>query len=155
MRYFAYGNLLDVDYMRAICPSAQPAGVMRLDGYELGFAKCANPAKGGCTLIATPGASMWGVNYELSDEDMSKLDAASGTATGDWARGPITVYDRDGAPVQTTTYMIPNSSGPHSPPDSYVAPIFKGAAALELPAAYVARLRAIIDAARSQTSVGA
>lgn len=153
MHYFAYGNLLDADYMRAICPSARIDGVMRLDGYELGFAKCANPAKGGCTLVATPGASMWGVNYELSDEDMAKLDEASGTRTGDWKRGPITVYDRSGAPVQTTTYRIPQPSGPHAPPDSYVAPIFKGAAALELPSAYVERLRALIDSARSGASV--
>ena len=57
MHYFAYGTLLDIDYMRQLCPSARPVGVMRLDGFELGFAKCADPSRAGCTLEA---AAVWG-----------------------------------------------------------------------------------------------
>ncbi|MET0607021.1 MAG: gamma-glutamylcyclotransferase family protein [Beijerinckiaceae bacterium] len=153
MTYFAYGNLLDIDFMRSICPSAEAVGVMRLYGYEMGFAKCANPAKGGCTLVPTPGATMWGVNYVISDDDMRKLDEASGAHNQDWVRRPITVRDVNDRPVETTTYMIPQPSGPHAPSDSYVGPIFKGAAALGFPAHYVERLRAIIAAAQERAAL--
>ena len=148
MTYFAYCNLIDIDFMRAFCPSATPLGVMRLDDHEMGFRKCANPAKGGCTLVPTPGGIVLGVNYEMSDADMRKLDEASGTAAEDWVRRPVTVRDGEGRPVETTTYVIPRPSGPHAPGDSYVVPIFKGAAALGFPAEYVKRLQAIIAAAQ-------
>jgi hypothetical protein len=123
MHYFAYSNLLDVDYMRRFCPTAEPVGVMRLDGYEL--------------------------RYRMSDEDMTRLDEASGVPNGDWARKQVTVHDRDGKAVETTTYVIPQPSGAHSPPDSYVAPMFKGAADFGLPESYVARLHGLVDAAKS------
>lgn len=147
MHYFAYGTLLDIDYMRRFCPSARAVGVMRLDGYELGFARCADPSRGGCTLDAAPGGAVWGVQYELSDEDMAKLDEVSGVPKGHWARTPVTVRDPAGNRVDTTTYVIPDRSGPYAPTDSYVAPIFKGAADFDLPASYVARLRQLVQAA--------
>lgn len=152
MQYFAYGNLLDIDVMRRVCPSARAVGVMRLDDYEIGFAKCADPTQAGCTLDKAPGASMWGVQYELSDEDMARLDKAAGVGKRDWVHHNITVRDRSGAAVETMTYIIPETSGPHQPPDSYVAPIYKGAADFDLPADYVARLRALIEQAQSKTA---
>ncbi len=152
MNYFAYGTLLDLEYMRRLCPSARPLGVMRLDGYELGFAKCADPSRAGCTLDATPGGSVWGVHYELSDADMIKLDAASGVPQGNWARKPVTVHDLQGKPVETTTYAIPNESGRHVPPDAYVDHILSGAAEFKLPSDYIARLRKLIGAAQGRVA---
>ena len=151
MHYFAYGTLLDIDYMRQLCPSARPVGVMRLDGFELGFAKCADPSRAGCTLEAVPGHSVWGVQYELSDADMTKLDAASGVPQGHWARKQVTVLDAEGKAVETTTYVIPRASGPHAPPDAYVSHIYTGAAQFKLPSDYIARLRILIGAAQGKT----
>lgn len=147
MNYFAYGTLLDVDHMRQFCPSARAVGVMRLDGYELGFATCADPSRGGCTLEPTPDGTVLGVQYELSDADMARLDEVSGVPAGHWARKRVTVRDADGRAVTTTTYVIPNSSGRYAPLDTYVAPILKGATDFGLPASYVARLRELIGAA--------
>lgn len=147
MHYFAYGTLLDIEHMRRFCPSARAVGVMRLDGYELGFAACADPSRAGCTLDAVPDGTVWGVQYELSDGDMAKLDEVSGVPAGHWARKRVTVRDSDGKAVNTTTYVIPNPSGPHAPPASYVAPILKGAADFGLPASYEVRLRELIRAA--------
>lgn len=147
MHYFAYGTLLDIDYLHRFCPSARAIGVMRLDGYEMGFAKCADPSRAGCTLDAVPGGTVWGVQYELSDEDMARLDEVSGVPKGHWARKRVTVRDAAGNAVNTTTYVIPQPSGPHAPLASYVAPIFKGAADFDLPASYVVRLRQLVQAA--------
>lgn len=148
MHYFAYGNLLDVDLMRKLCPSARAVGVMRLDDYEIGFWKCADAGQAGCTLDSAPGRFLWGVQYELSQEDMDKLDKAAGVPEGHWEQQRITVHTPEGKAVETTTYVIPHPSGPHAPPESYVAPIYRGAEALALPGEYVARLRELIQSAQ-------
>lgn len=147
MNYFAYGNLMDIDLMRSSCPTARPVAVARLDGHELRFVKCTDTAHGGCTLIEDPAAVTWGVHYEMSAEDRAALDDSAGVSLGRWALKPVTVKGTDGVEYQSVTYFIPDDRGPHRPTDSYVGPIHKGAAALDLPPAYRERLRSIIDAA--------
>lgn len=152
MQYFAYGNLMDIDLMLSSCPSARPVAVARLDGHELRFVKCTDTAHGGCTLIEDPAAVTWGVQYEMSAEDRAALDASAGIEERRWALKPITVTGRDGRSYDTVTYFIPDDQGPHKPSDGYVGPIHKGAAALDLPAEYRDRLRAIIDAALAKAA---
>lgn len=144
MHYFAYCNLMDIELMRSVAPSAVAIAVARLPDHEMRFAKCRDPAHGGCTLARVPGAETWGVHYELSAADMAALDASAGIAEGRWAHTPLTVHTADGRTIATLTYTIPNDRGPHRPSDSYVGPIHKGAAALGLPEAYRRRLREII-----------
>jgi hypothetical protein len=147
--YFAYGTLLDIDAMRRIAPSAKAVAVARLADYELAFARCADPAFGGCTLDRRADAVTWGVQYELADAEMAALDKAAGIDTGRWAHLGVRPRNAAGEEIASTTYVIANAGGPYSPPDSYVAPIFKGAEALGLPAAYRARLRDIVAAAQA------
>jgi hypothetical protein len=47
MPYFAYANLLDIDRIRSVAPSARPMGVMTLPGYRLAFAFCQGRGHGG------------------------------------------------------------------------------------------------------------
>ena len=146
--YFAYGNLLDIDIMRRIAPSAKAVAVACLDDQEIAFAKCSDPSIGGCTLNARSGAETWGVQYELSDTDMATLDKAAGVDKGHWRQEKITLRTKDGARITSTTYVIPQESGAYSPPETYVAPIFKGAEDLDLPQNYRARLGEIITSAQ-------
>lgn len=148
--YFAYGNLIDVAFMQAACPSATPVAVARLEDHELRFVKCTDPAHGGCTLIPAPGAVTWGVQYEMSDADRAALDASAGVEEKRWGLKPITVTARDGRQIETVTYFIPDDRGPHKPTESYVGPITKGAAELDLPEGYQARLQEIIAEAQAQ-----
>lgn len=146
--YFAYGTLLDQASMTAFAPSAVAEGLLRLDGYEMGFAETHQPGKGGCLLVARPGAVTWGLHYALSDADMEKMDRASGIPDGLWVKKPITTSTPDGQRVETTTYTIPGTPPPFAPSEDYVRPILAGLAALELPAEYVARMRQIVAEAR-------
>jgi hypothetical protein len=149
-KYFAYGTLLDVEHMRHYCPTATPVGLMRLSGYELDFAKCPGGERGGCTLRPVEGAELWGIQYEMSASDHHQLEEISGIPTGDWARQPVVVQDENGASIETSTFIVPNSPGPFAPPDSYVAPILRGAVENHLPAEYVARLRELISDAQER-----
>jgi hypothetical protein len=151
MHYFAYGTLLDSEYMRKFCPSALPVGVMSLDGYEMDFAACSDPSRAGCTLNKKPGATTLGVLYHLSAEDMDKLEQISGLPEGLWACKPVTVRDNAGKTIETITFVVPNSSGPHAPAESYVAPIFRGVEEFAFPADYVRRLREIVETAQHRT----
>jgi len=144
MNYFAYCNLMDIDLMHSVCPSAKPIAVARLPDHEMRFAKCSDPAHGGCTLAHVEGAETWGVHYELSEADLAALDDSAGIKEGRWAHKPVTVFTIDGDALETVTYHIPNNSGPHAPNDNYVVPIHRGAKALGLPEAYRQRLHEII-----------
>ncbi len=149
-RYFAYGTLLDVESMRKSCPSAQPLGIMKLMDYRMGFATCAaDPAHGGCTLDPAPGEVIHGLLYALPARELESLDKSAGVDAGLWDTIAVTLINGDERKVTANTYTVKNSAGPWNPPDSYVAPILKGARELNLPADYVAKLEAIIEAAQS------
>lgn len=150
MQYFAYGTLLDSDYMRKFCPSATPVGVMSLDGYEMGFAACSDPSRSGCTLHPKAGAKTLGVLYEMSEKDMAKLEEISSIKEGLWASKAVKVRDNSGTTRDTVTFVVPNSSGPSSPTDDYVAPIYRGVEEFAFPADYVKRLRQIIESAQKK-----
>jgi len=152
MHYFAYGTLLDVPSMQAFAPSAKPVGVMRLDGYRLGFALCGDGSKGGCTLRPTQGAVLYGMQYSLSDADMAAMDKASGIDRALWVHKPITVIDDKGNAVRTVTYVVPGYPAPFAPSDAYVRPILQGLVDLSLDPAYAEEVRAII--ARAQAGAG-
>jgi hypothetical protein len=149
--YFAYGTLLDKAAMTAFAPSAVAEDLLRLDGYEMGFAETHQPGKGGCSLVARPGAVTWGLHYALSDADMERMDRASGIDEGLWVKKPILATDRLGRATQTITYTIPGEPRPFTPSEDYVRKIVKGLAALDLPPDYVARMRQIIDEACART----
>jgi hypothetical protein len=145
--YFAYGTLLDVPSMKAFAPSAEPVGVMRLDGYAMGFAETHQKGKGGCWLKPASGGVVWGLQYRLSDEDMERMDVASGVPQGLWVHLPVTLTDREGRRVDSVTYTIPNDPPPFRPGPDYVGKILAGIAALPMPADYAADVKARIAAA--------
>ena len=147
--YFAYGTLLDQAAMTAFAPSVVAEGLLRLDGYELGFAETHQPGKGGCWLVERPGAVTWGLNYALSDEDMESMDRASGIPDGLWVKKAIIATDTSGKTIETTTYTIPGTPPPFVPSEDYVRPILNGLAALDLPPDYVARMQQIVADARA------
>ena len=144
--YFAYGTFLDEAAMRAFAPSARPEGILRLEGYELAFGETHRTGKGGCFLLAKPGAVTYGVQYVLSDEDMQRMDEASGVPEGLWVHKDIEAVDAEGRPVSTLTYTIPGTPPPFRPGPDYVGKILKGLGELDLPADYVARVKAILAA---------
>jgi AIG2-like family len=145
--YFAYGTLLDVPSMQAFAPSAEPEGVMRLDGYAMDFAETHQAGKGGCWLKPTPRGAVWGLQYRLSDADMERMDAASGVPLGLWVHLPVTLTDAEGHKVESVTYTIPNDPPAFRPGPDYVAKILAGLSALPVPKDYAAQVRAKIAAA--------
>ena len=146
MLYFAYCTLLDFNEMRKYCPSAKPTGVMQLEGFKLCFATYSlSPSEGGCSLEKAPGKIMYGVLYEVSDNEMEVLDKASGLDKGYWTRTHVTLLNHKKENIRAVTYVIPNPHGRYHPPKTYSRPILIGAKAFQLPLDYVAELERIIE----------
>lgn len=150
MHYFAYGTLLVEDSMRSVCPSARNVGYMRLEGFEMNFGHCSMDGVAGCTLIKRDGAVTYGIQYELTDEDMAKMDGAAHVEEAQWVHVPVTLIDKDGNKVQSSTYVIPGEYRPWAPTDAYVAPILQGLKECDFPEDYKARARAIIADAQGK-----
>ncbi len=147
MIYFAYCTLLDLNEMKKYCPAALVTGVGRLRGYRLTFATYhTGSTGGGCQLEPEPSGEIFGVLYELNAGDAANLDAVSGVDKGYYTRVDIRIDTLDGRMVPATTYIIPAPGGRFRPSPNYVRPILNGARALNLPAAYVAKLEAIVKA---------
>ena len=143
--YFGYGTLLDLAEIHKYCPSAKSLGVFRLKGYRLGFKACGpDPTKGGCTLVSASDNIMHGILYKMSAADRKNLDKISGVDQGLWAIHKITLLDKDNQEIAADTYIIPNPSGHHVPPESYTRPILSGARQIPLPVDYIAQLESII-----------
>jgi len=149
MPYFAYANLLDIDRIRTVAPSARPMGVMTLPGYRLAFAICHGGDMGGATLQEDPDAVLYGVNFAMNDDDAAAMDKSALTQLGKWQRRQVTVYDAAGVAHETSTYFIPRAEpGKFEPPlENYVLPMRKGMTDFGFPAAYRARVEAVLTGA--------
>jgi gamma-glutamylcyclotransferase len=149
--YFAYGTLLDKEEMNRFCPSANSLGIMKLPDYRLKFAYCKkNSNQGGCHLESYPGNTMYGVLYELPQQELKDLDQLSGHGDGLWTSMKIHLITEKGEKIPAQTYIIPTPGDDFSPSESYVRPIFKGLNELPFPEKYKAQVFGIIKKAMNR-----
>jgi hypothetical protein len=144
VNYFAYANLMDIDLIHGVAPSARAIGIACLKDYELTFGKTTDGAYEGARLARLEGAETWGVHYELSEADMAAMDKSAGTDKGHWAHKSVVLHTPDGRTMASTTYDIPAPSGPAGAPAHYKVPLLKGARANQLPPAYIEKLERLL-----------
>ena len=78
-RYFAYGSNLCGDRLRMRNKSARLVGTARLDGYRLDFTLSSLTWRGAAAdIVADEGGVVWGVVWELDEEDAASLDGQEG-----------------------------------------------------------------------------
>lgn len=147
-RYFAYCTLLDTDEMHKFCPHAESTIVASESGYRVTFARYDSSGPGGgCNLQEAPGHRIYGLVYELSDDEFDQLDRISGVDRGYYRRVELQLRGADGEMMNAWTYVMPNPGDAFRPSASYVQPILAGAEASNLPADYRAELREIVRVA--------
>lgn len=153
MHYFAYGSNLDPEQMQRRCPGHTVVGLGELRDHKLTFPLTSHDWGGGVASVGVAhGASVWGMVFELTDEDLAALDRYEGY------RGPgdqHNLYDRESASVQLvraddgsfprrlrTWIYLAQSANPSPPSRRYLDAILGGARHFRLPAEYVAKLAA-------------
>lgn len=134
--YFAYGANLDVRRFRRRCQSATVLGRARLPDHRLAFTRYSSAEKGGVAdIVAEPGASVWGVLYEIDPSCLGALDEYEGAPRA-YRRGAVLVIDEAGSEHEAIAY-IANRTGDFAPSRQYLAQIARGAREHGLPDDYV------------------
>jgi gamma-glutamylcyclotransferase (GGCT)/AIG2-like uncharacterized protein YtfP len=142
LRYFAYGSNMDWQQMQRRCLSAKFVGVARLADYRFAIARHSRLRScGTANICAEPGSEVWGVVYDVSDQDLTTLD---GFEDG-YRRERALVYalnDGDG-PLEVIVYIADKENGVPLPNAAYKQHILDGARQWHLPQEYCDMLEQI------------
>jgi len=147
-RYFAYGSNMDGEQINRRCASARFLTVAVLPDHKLAFSRSSfNRGCGVADVISCPGSNVWGVVYEISDEDMCELDRAEGYQPGReknyYIRTERTVCEGSvkGSPLKVLIYVVVPQPGVHLPDKEYLGLIIGGAHHWKLPTHYIDMLK--------------
>jgi hypothetical protein len=152
--YFGYGSNLDAEQLRRHCPSAQLVSVARLPGYRFALTIESKNTWGGGVgdLQAAPGDEVWGALWLIAAGDSHALDDHMGLFRDPpaYRRATVDVTTPAGDEVRCRSYTV---AAPHLegflPSPGYRDAVVRGARAVGLPEAYIARLAAIPDNGRT------
>jgi len=126
MYYFAYGFNLSRKQMLERCPDSKPMFVATLHNYKLIFVGWSRQWRGGVASIKPfRGDRVLGVVYEVSERDLRRLDSYEGYP-GNYNRLKVTVFNEDGDPIESITYIKSGQLEETQPSTEYLAIIQQG-----------------------------
>ncbi len=128
MLYFSYGSFLDTETLLKHCPNAKYVGNAVLPNWEVQFNFLSRTYNGGVTGIEPASARLVrGVVYDVSDEELLKLDRIEGVPEGIYYRQTLYIVDESGKLLKAATYRTTNPKGPFKPTKRYLGLMIKGA----------------------------
>ncbi len=142
MYYFAYGSNMDWQQMRRRCPSSKFVCVACLADYHFVIGRHSRLRHcGTATIVAQRGSAVWGIVYDVSDEDLLALDAFE----DGYRREKVFVSAlNDGRhPIEALVYIAEKEESVPLPDPSYARLIRDGARHWHLPPSYCAMLEQI------------
>lgn len=140
--YFAYGSNLSSERIRQPdrAPSARVVGTASLSAHVLAWHKRGADGSGKCTICPTGRRAdgVWGVVWEIADDDVARLDAIEGPG---YQRVELEVTTSN-QKMSVFTYLARDSHVDPAlrPADWYRALVLAGAREHGLPAAWIRRL---------------
>lgn len=151
--YFAFGSNMDIAQMAARCPSTVAIGAAELPGHALCFPRF-SPRRH-CAVAGfcpSPGNSVWGVVYDVSEPDLRNLDAFEGFVPGrdpalnGYNRVQVDVHHRSRV-ISCMTYAANESAAPGLTSRHYLGQLIAGARHHGLPPHYISMLEqvAVLD----------
>lgn len=103
--YFAYGSNLDRRQMGHRCPGARLYGAGHLEDHKLAFTGHSHTWGGAvATVQPAPGQRTWGVVWELTPQDLGRLDGYEGHPRV-YRRQEMTIQMRRGPILQAQVYL--------------------------------------------------
>ena len=142
--YFFYGCHLNPLQIVRCCTAPVVVRRAALTNYALAFFGYATRWDGAEeSLLPTPGATSWGVLYELAGDDAERLDVAQGIrfdGEGRYFHYLVEVTTADGKVHEALAYVRNTHGEARLPSREYLEYIAAGARGHQLPADYVARL---------------
>lgn len=148
VHYFAYGSNMNWPQMQRRCPSSRFVCIGRLDNYDFGITRHSRLRDCGTANVRpAPGKEVWGIVYDICDEDLAILD---GFEDG-YRRETLSVYPCESGqqPLAALVYVAAIEENVPRPNSEYRRLIVDGAKHWQLPPSYLAALEAIqVDADR-------
>jgi len=158
MLYFAYGSNMHPDQIRQWCPVARFVAIARLSHHRLAFIRgSTQTGYGVCSAVPAQGREVWGVVFEVAEDELACLDEHEGYRPGHPASANAYVRQRgcvcrDGGehqPMEVWLYFANRQPNPPLPDAAYKRLIVEGARHWRLPATYQAELAQIEIALRA------
>ncbi|MBI3894535.1 MAG: gamma-glutamylcyclotransferase [Acidobacteria bacterium] len=111
MIYFSYGSNMCTGRLRVRVPSANPSFAAKLANYRLRFHKRSADGSGKANAYYTGDVndSVWGVVFQISEEEKPELDRAEGLGSG-YDERPVTVIDTQGQAHEVFTYTASSNA---------------------------------------------
>ena len=150
--YFAYGSNLNPEQMNKRCPSNTFKSVALLPGFRVAFTRYSEGRKGGVADVVEDDSSpgVWGVVYEITEEDLERLDACGGYRGKDKRNiyeryGSLVLIDGDeGQTLGVLLYSVASKSNEeYLPNNEYMNQIITGAEHWGLPEEYTGMLKGL------------
>ncbi|RMH20369.1 MAG: gamma-glutamylcyclotransferase [Acidobacteria bacterium] len=144
MLYFSYGSNMATSRLERRAPSARTVGVARLPGHRLRFHKRGQDASGKCDVewTADDGDVVFGVVFEITEEDKVELDKHEGLHAG-YEEKIVSIHLAGGAELRAVTYYATAIDRKLKPFAWYREHVVRGALEHGLPAQYVRTLLAV------------
>ena len=126
MDYFAYASNLSKEQMRKRCPDAKPKFNAVLPNYKLVFSGWSREWHGGtATIQPFRGAKVVGAIYEISEQDLKKLDRFEDYPST-YTHTNVMVFNEDDVAVKAVTYIKNRQADEGKPSPEYLAIIRQG-----------------------------
>lgn len=137
--YFAYGSNMDTKQMQNRLESADLTafGVAKLKGWRLVFDKISRDGTGKANLREDEQGEVWGVVYQVTDEQIEKLD---GFEKGYSRKITEVVMDDHDTRLVVITYISEKRDPKLHPSREYLTKIIKGASEHQLPEEYILQI---------------
>jgi gamma-glutamylcyclotransferase (GGCT)/AIG2-like uncharacterized protein YtfP len=145
LNYFAYGSNMNWQQMQGRCPSSQFVCVGRLPDYRFAIARHSRLRKcGTANIFPETGAEVWGIVYQVSDQDLILLDSFE----DGYQREQILIHPiNDGhRPLESLVYIAPKEDAPPPPDAGYKRLMLDGALYWRLPDDYRVMLEKLVVA---------
>lgn len=119
MRYFAYGANMHPRQMAKGSPAARALGPGLVEGFRLSFSVYSDRWKGGAAnIMPDEGGRVWGVVWEIPEDDIADLDTFVGHPT--FYRHDDVVVSIAGSLETCRTYRIAHQHGFVKPDQAYL-----------------------------------
>ena len=145
MYLLIYCEWLDSELVKRSLPNARFVTKVRVPDYRLVFTSFSEDdsrrvLEGGCHLAEATGHVLLGVLYEVSEEDLIRLDKLTRVGNGRYTRKYLSVIDEEGKKYDTVAHCIKNPKGKSRPSREYLEHMVKGAKEFGFPQDYIQSL---------------
>lgn len=142
MFLFVYCEWLDSDLVKRSLPDAKLVSKATLKDHKVAFSSFTEDVSdeimyGGCHLESAPGQTLYGVLYEISDEELVRLDKLTRVEQGRYAKKYLSVLGGSSKSYSAVAHSIKNPKGPSRPSKDYMDHMIKGAKEHGFPNSYI------------------